>query len=38
MPDARELSHRVVELAESGQYDEALVQNLLDKNEPKAAG
>ena len=24
MPDARELSHRVVELAESGQYDEAL--------------
>jgi len=24
MPDARELSHRVVELAESGHYDEAL--------------
>ena len=24
MPDARELSHRVFELAESGQYDEAL--------------
>ena len=24
MPDTRELSHRVVELAESGRYDEAL--------------